>query len=57
MVPPYGSAIHQAVASGNVEEMQKTLTSAQQWLSEWGDLRSAVEALKVEIAKLERKRS
>jgi len=53
-IRPYGIAIHQAVASGDLVRMKQTLVTAEQWLAELGDVSSAIELLKVEIAKLER---
>ena len=49
----YGVAIHQSIASGNLGEMKKVAQQAEQHLSEHGDVRAALEALKIEIAKLE----
>ena len=49
----YGPAIHQAAASGDVQQMKAVLEQAQSHLKEWGDVRSALAALKAEIARLE----
>ena len=49
----YGVAIHQSIASGNLDEMKKLAQQAEQHLSEHGDVQAALEALKIEIAKLE----
>ncbi len=54
-IPPYGTAIHQAVASGNLAKMKETAASAEKYLAEHGDVRSALEVLKAEIAKVEAK--
>jgi hypothetical protein len=54
-VTPYGTAIHQAVASGDLAQMKAVEKQAEEYLKEWGDLRTALELLKVEIAKRERK--
>jgi hypothetical protein len=54
-VPPYGQAIHQAVASGDLAQMKAVEKHAEEYLKEWGDVRSALELLKAEIAKRERK--
>lgn len=54
-VPPYGPAIHQAIASGELAKMKAMEKQAEEHLKEWGDIRSALEQLKAEIAKRERK--
>ena len=53
----YGPAIHQAAASGNLEEMKKVARHAEEHLQEHGDVRAALALLKAEIAKLEHKGS
>jgi lipase chaperone LimK len=50
---PYGVGIREAVASGDLERMQKARDEAEQYLAQAGDLPAALEALKLEIAKLE----
>ena len=55
MVKPYGPAIQQAVASGNLKNMKAVAKAAEKHLAEHGDLRSSLTALKIEIAKLEAK--
>ncbi len=52
----YGVTIHKCIASGNLAEMKKLAAQAEQHLAEHGDVRAALEALKVEIAKLEHKK-
>jgi hypothetical protein len=52
-VRPYGPAIQEAVASGEVERMRDVLRQAEDHVSQHGDVGAAVEALKVEIAKAE----
>jgi hypothetical protein len=52
--PPYGTAIHAAIARGDVGEMKELLQRAEAYLADAGDLRMAVELLKVEVAKLEK---
>jgi hypothetical protein len=52
-VPPYGQAIHEAIATGDVSRMRETLRRAQEWIAEHDDLRMAVEVLKAEIARKE----
>jgi hypothetical protein len=54
-IPPYGTAIHQALATGDLAKMKETAKSAEGFLTEHGDIRSALEVLKAEIAKLEHK--
>ena len=56
-VPPYGEAIQQAVASGDLAKMKEVAQQAEQFLSQWGNIPAALESLKSEIAKLESKRS
>jgi hypothetical protein len=52
-VPPYGPAIQQARASGDLDEMRKVAAAAEAHLEEHGDVQKAYEELKAEIAKLE----
>lgn len=53
MVPPYGTAIQEAVASGDVQRMKDVAKAAEQYLQDYGDVSAALAALKVEIAKQE----
>lgn len=53
----YGPAIQEAVASGDLEKMKAVARQAEEHLREWGNIPVALEALKIEIARLERKRS
>lgn len=55
-VPPYGVAIQQAIASGSLEQMKRVAGEAEKYLSEHGDVRAALEVLKVEIARHEARR-
>jgi len=48
-VPLYGVIIHEAVASGDVDRMQDVLKQAQSQLSDMGDVRAALTALKAEL--------
>ena len=50
----YAATIHQAIASGNLEQMKALVSQAEQHLTEYGDVQTAVELLKMEIAKLQR---
>lgn len=52
----YGVAIRQAAVSGDLEEMKSLERQAENQLAEQGDLRAALEVLKLEIAKLEKGR-
>ena len=52
-VPPYGVAIHQAIASGNLDQMKRVAKEAEAYLAEHGDAWAALEALKLEIARHE----
>ena len=54
-VPPYGVAIQQAIASGDLNRMKQVVKDAEAYLQEHGDVRAALEVLKVEIAKHESK--
>ena len=56
IVPLYGVTIHRCIARGDLDEMKKLVNEAEQHLREHGDVRAALEALKVEIAKLEHKK-
>jgi len=56
-VPPYGVAIHQAIASGDVERMRSVAGEAETFLRQSGDVRAALELLKLEITKAEGSRS
>jgi hypothetical protein len=47
-VPPYGIAIREAMARGNVAEMKKTAASARKYLK---DLQTAVAALEKALGK------
>ncbi|MEI9994603.1 MAG: DUF1843 domain-containing protein [Rhizomicrobium sp.] len=55
MVKPYGPAIQQAVASGNLKTMKSLATAAEKHLEAHGDVSAALQMLKAEIAKLEHK--
>jgi len=55
-VPPYGPAIQQAIAGGDLARMKETAASAQAFLAQSGNVGAALEALRVEIAKLEAKK-
>jgi Domain of unknown function (DUF1843) len=54
-LPPYGEAIQQAVASGDLAKMKAVAKEAEAFVAQWGNIPAALEALKLEIAKLEPK--
>lgn len=49
----YGVGIHRAAAGGDLAVMKKTAAEAEAYLQSHGDVGAALEALKIEIAKLE----
>lgn len=53
VVPPYGVAIQEAVASGDLERMKEVARQAEEHLREYGNVAGALELLRLEIAKLE----
>jgi hypothetical protein len=52
-VPPYGPAIREAVAKGDLEDMRRMAGEAEEHVRETGDVVSALELLRAEIAKAE----
>lgn len=54
-LPPYGEAIQQAVASGDVARMRQVAKDAEAFIAQWGNIPAALEALRLEIAKAEYK--
>ena len=52
-VPPYGAAIHQARASGDLDEMRKVAAEAEAHIEEYGDVAGALKKLKEQIARQE----
>lgn len=52
----YGTAIQQAVASGDLKKMKAVAKQAEKMLKEMGNLPALLEILKIEIAKLETER-
>ena len=54
-IPLYGVTIHRCIAGGKLDEMKNLVKQAEQQLAEYGDVRAALEVLKLEIAKLEYK--
>jgi hypothetical protein len=55
-VPPYGTAIQEAIAQGDLAHMKKVAQEAEAYLRETGDVRASLAALHVEIAKREHKK-
>ena len=53
--PLYGVTIHQACASGDLATMKKVAVEATEHIARYGNVGAALEALKIEIAKLEAK--
>lgn len=55
MIVAYGVAIQEAVASGDLGRMREAAKLGEQYLQDWGNVPAALEALKLEIAKLEKR--
>ncbi|HEX4495137.1 MAG TPA: DUF1843 domain-containing protein [Thermoanaerobaculia bacterium] len=55
ILPPYGVAINEAVASGDLAKMKAVAAQAEEHLRQVGNVSAALEALKLEISKLEKK--
>jgi hypothetical protein len=53
--PLYGVVIHDAICSGDVHRMKQVAKEAEEYLRQAGDLPTALQALKIEIAKSEHK--
>ena len=56
IVPLYGVTIHHAIAKGDLAEMKGLVKQAEDQLAKYGDTQAALEALRVEIARLEAKK-
>jgi Domain of unknown function (DUF1843) len=54
--PLYGVVIHEAICSGDVNRMKQVAQEAEAYLAKAGDVPSALQALKIEIAKAEHKK-
>lgn len=54
-VVPYGPPIQEAIAKGDVARMKQLEAAAEKHLQQVGDVRAALEYLKIEIAKLSHK--
>ena len=48
--------IHDAIASGDINRMKQVAQEAEQYLQQAGDVPSALQALKIEIAKAAHKK-
>ena len=54
--PLYGVVIHDAICSGDIHKMKQVAEEAERYLQQAGDVPSALQALKIEIAKAEHKK-
>lgn len=54
VIPLYGVAIQEAVASGDLARMREVARQAEEHLRQAGNVSAALEALKLEIAKVEK---
>jgi hypothetical protein len=54
-IPPYGVAIQEAIASGNLSKMKEVSRQAEAHLQNADKVSAALQVLKEEIAKLEKK--
>ena len=50
-VVPYGPPIQEAIAKGDLAHMKQVAAAVEQHLQQVGDVRAALEYLKIEIAK------
>ena len=55
IIPLYGVTICEAVASGDLAKMKEVARQAEEHVREWGNVPAALEALKQEISKVEKK--
>jgi hypothetical protein len=53
--PLYAVTIHHCIAKSDLNEMKKLVNEAERFLKDHGNVAAALEALKIEIAKLEKK--
>ena len=54
-VVPYGTAIQEAVASGDLARMKDAARQAEEYLAAAGNVSAALEALKIEISRHEKR--
>jgi hypothetical protein len=50
-MPPYGVAIHQAIASGDLDRMRALVAETEDYLRQTGDVRVALDQLRLELEK------
>ena len=55
--PAYGPSIQEAVASGDLARMKAVAQEAEKFIARWGNIPVALEVLRVEIAKLEKRKT
>jgi phage shock protein A len=55
IVPLYGVTICEAVASGDLARMKEVARQAEEHVREYGNVPAALESLKLEISKLQKK--
>lgn len=53
-IKPYGVAIQEAIATGDLNKMKVVSRQAEEYLEKSGDISAALQVLKIEIAKLEK---
>lgn len=51
-IPPYGVAIQDSIASGDVGHMQKVAAAAESYLQEYGEIGDGLKKLHAEIGRL-----
>jgi ATP/maltotriose-dependent transcriptional regulator MalT len=56
-IPPYGVAIHQAIAAGDADRMRALVTETETYLRNASEAGAALETLKAELRKLDAGRS
>ena len=54
-IPLYGVTISECVASGDLKRMKEVARQAEEHVREWGNVPAALEALKLEISRVEKK--
>lgn len=51
-VPPYGVAIQDAIASGDIDKMRNTANDAERYLQEFGEIGDGLRKLRAEINRI-----
>jgi Domain of unknown function (DUF1843) len=51
-IPPYGVAIHDAIASGDADQMKKVAADAESYLKEYGEIGDGLKKLHAEIERV-----